>query len=136
MLFVAGCHDAEVLRPSESVTDKTIHNKLPVTGYINPLPVFNYYDMRKRRNKNTRYISVLSLPWFRMHRNVPCIFIPAGDSRHDELNTKRLYKFQERLPSLLRTLINTSILQHMHKDFSDLFFQNLHHICFRDFFIF
>ena len=24
----------------------------------------------------------------------------------------------------------------MHKDFSDLFFQNLHHICFRDFFIF
>jgi len=40
MLFVAGCHDAEVLRPSESVTDKTIHNKLPVTGYINTLPVF------------------------------------------------------------------------------------------------
>ncbi|BFK61323.1 hypothetical protein I260019D6_06320 [Dorea longicatena] len=63
MLFVAGCHDAEVLRPSESVTDKTIHNKLPVTGYINTLPVFNYYDMRKRRNKNTRYISVHSEPW-------------------------------------------------------------------------
>ena len=40
----------------ESINDKSIHNKLPVTGYINTLPVsqrfrfpvFNYYGMRKR----------------------------------------------------------------------------------------
>ncbi len=100
MLFVAGCHDAEVLKPSESVTDKTIHNKLPVTGYINTLPVFNYYDMRKNVGIKIQGTFLCCLyHWFRMHRNVPCIFIPAGDSRHDELNTKRLYKFQERFPS-------------------------------------
>ena len=106
MLFVAGCHDAEVLRPSESVTDKTIHNKLPVTGYINTLPVFNYYDMRNVGIK----IQVHFCAVFTMVPNAQkctLYFIPAGDSRHDELNTKRLYKFQERLPSLLRTLINT-----------------------------
>ena len=63
MLFVAGCHDAEVLRPSESVTDKIIHNKLPVTGYINTLPVFNYYGMRNHRNKLTRFYLVHTDSW-------------------------------------------------------------------------
>ena len=74
------------------------------------VPLFNHYCMQKRRNKNTR--------------NVPCIFIPAGDSRHDELNTKRLYKFQERLnnPDFVQVskhgLINIQHLEALEASFS------------------